>query len=346
MPPVIFRVDATSQIALGHLKRCLSIAEALSSVGIDSVFISFSEESAAKILGESGFKYFLIDSPVNRGNDTDETRRIINEVGSNAIVLDSYDINAAYIELLKESGQVVICADDFADRYLPCDLLINGGLGAEKLPYDDKKIKYLLGIEFCVLSKSFWNSAFVIREKIQNVLITMGGIDHFNLSVRSLQILEKVDADISATVIIGPYYEQVSEIEKQAESMSKKVCLVQNSNNLYDDMKRCDLAISAGGRTLYELASLGRPIIGLSLAENQAYNVQELDSQKAICGLTYHDAPSFDDELEGAIISFLDSPQKSLDLAKKAHELFSGNGALTVANEIASLLNRCQVQAS
>lgn len=335
---IAFRVDATPQIALGHLKRCISLAEALRSIEIESYFISFSDTTACKILSSSSFDYFFVNSEINSKDDLSETLHIINGIGSRVIILDSYDIDAKYINDLSKFGQITVCIDDIADRYLPCHLLINGSLGAEKLLYGNNMTKYLLGIQYSILSKSFWNTEVKIPESIQNILITMGGIDHFNLSVRSLKILEKVDAEFSITLIIGPYYENIKEIEEQVGRMKKTVTLVRDEGNLYKYMQECDLAISAGGRTLYELAALGRPIIGLSLAKNQSYNVNELNDRKVVYGLTYYNESSFDKELEKAILYLFQNHSIRKKLANNACKMFDGNGSLRVANKIDLLM--------
>ena len=56
---LLIRTDANKQIGSGHLMRCLTIAEAADSAGIDTVFLTADEE-AEKVLQERGRKYHIL----------------------------------------------------------------------------------------------------------------------------------------------------------------------------------------------------------------------------------------------------------------------------------------------
>ena len=56
----------------------------------------------------------------------------------------------------------------------------------------------------------------------------------------------------------------------------------QNLSNLEEYMKEVDLAISAGGTTLYELCALGTPAISYSFADNQLFNVKQFAKDELI----------------------------------------------------------------
>ena len=47
-------------------------------------------------------------------------------------------------------------------------------------------------------------------------------------------------------------------------------------------MKKVDVAISAGGTTLYELCACGTPTISYSFADNQLNNVKQFDEDGII----------------------------------------------------------------
>ena len=165
----------------------------------------------------------------------------------------------------------------------------------------------------------------------------MGGIDHYGLTQRSLKIIDALPGDFSITVIIGPYYENVSEIENAAHQIRKDVELIRDKNDLYPFMKKCDMAISAGGFTLYELATLKKPMIGLSLWENQYRNVHELDNQGVIYGLNYSDDEKFNKEFAAALSNMVEDSDLRYRMAQSAGKLFDGQGSIRAAHEIREL---------
>ena len=69
-------------------------------------------------------------------------------------------------------------------------------------------------------------------------------------------------------VICGNFNAHEKELEKKANKFVN-INLYKNVSNMAEIMKKCDLAISAAGSTLYELASLSIPSIVFSFADNQ-----------------------------------------------------------------------------
>ena len=337
MQRILIRVDASPEIALGHLKRCISLAEGLSAKGLDPLFLCLDDESSRKLLSIFSFQTVFINTPVNTGEDIASTLNLMKEKALDCVIFDSYSVNSDYLDHFSSAGHRVICIDDIADRPLPCNMIINGGLRAEELDCE-APIK-LLGIKYCLLSKPFWNHSNTrISGDINNVMITMGGIDHYRFSERCMKIIDKIPGDIHITIIVGPFYDNKADIEKIARQISKEVELVKGRDNLHPYMQKCDMAISAGGFTLYELAALRKPVIGLGLWENQYRNVDELDKMGVILGLKYIDDNKFHNNFESAVCRMAESPELRNDLAEKAGALLDGQGALRTAAEIKQFL--------
>ena len=76
-----------------------------------------------------------------------------------------------------------------------------------------------------------------------------------------------------------------------------------------------DIAISAGGFTLYELCSMSTPTIGISLWDNQKNNVDCLAEKGALIPL-YYSSKYFDSELETELRRLIEN----LELRKKMFE--------------------------
>mgnify|MGYP004656025521 FL=1 len=75
-------------------------------------------------------------------------------------------------------------------------------------------------------------------------------------------------------IVLGKFYKDREELENyiSANNIIKSNCdinLYQNIQNVAEIMTQNDIAISVGGTTLVELASLGIPTICFSMADNQ-----------------------------------------------------------------------------
>ncbi|HCU80344.1 MAG TPA: UDP-2,4-diacetamido-2,4,6-trideoxy-beta-L-altropyranose hydrolase, partial [Chloroflexi bacterium] len=56
MTNILFRVDADPTIGLGHLQRCISLAQALESIDVESVFLSYDHLEAITRIQRFGFE--------------------------------------------------------------------------------------------------------------------------------------------------------------------------------------------------------------------------------------------------------------------------------------------------
>ena len=342
IPSVLIRVDATKDIALGHLKRCISLALKFREKGVPVAFLTSKDNFAENLIHDLKFEHSMIDSHVNSDDDCSMTVETANKSGAGILIIDSYEIDHVYRKRLIDNGLFVVSIDDNADKHIPSHVIINGNLKAEHLKYvNSDSASLYLGIGYLILGPDFWNLNDIIDTgSFDNVLITMGGIDHYDLTSKILRILDRIDADFGITTIIGPYYENLDLIQSQVEKMVKKVDLVKSPSSLYHYMKRCSMAFSAGGQTLYELAALGCPTMGITIWENQAGNVVELSKMGAIRGIGYSDDRAFHDALEENSLKIILDKDERRRLSRAASILVDGKGAERSCNAILETHNK------
>lgn len=335
-PAVLMRVDACKEMALGHLKRCVSLAIKLREKGVPVVFLTAGDGFSETLLQGLGFRYEILGSDINSANDCNSAISTAEEYNAKIIVIDSYEIDDVYRSRLMSCGYFVVSIDDNAERNLSSHVITNGNLKAEHLNYPAVDgVSKCAGIEYLILGHEFWNpEAISDTESVHNVLITMGGIDHYDLTSKILSILDGMDSDFDITVIIGPYYDNEKSICRQVSAMNKKVELVTSPTSLYPYMKRCAMAFSAGGQTLYELSVLGRPTIGITLWENQAGNVNELSKMGAIYGIVYSASEEFDAMLSEKASRLIHDMSERKRISRIASSIVDGQGAERTYNAI------------
>ncbi|PIY79909.1 MAG: hypothetical protein COY81_00255 [Candidatus Pacebacteria bacterium CG_4_10_14_0_8_um_filter_43_12] len=261
---LVILTEATAKVGYGHLTRCEAIYQAFKKIGMrvklivdgdDSIFNCLSSQTAVKLLpwlSNLSSCGTMLDSP-------------------NIIIVDSYQASAMVYRQLAKLTSMLVCMDDTWRLSYPLGVIIHPIVGSESLSnYNQTGHQILTGIEYQPLRSAFWNCAPAIaNEKLTNILITFGGEDIRDLSGRILMLLMRDYPSLIKNVVIGPGYHQLADLQQKADANTQ---ILQNLSAL--DMKgmmeQADLAISAGGQTLSELACVGAPTLAILVSDNQS----------------------------------------------------------------------------
>ena len=338
-----FRADAGREIGMGHIRRCLSIAEALKELGEQTCFL-VADDAAVPLLKAQGQNYRVLDSSWQKPEEELNTLLpMLRESGRGVFFADSYYVTAEY---LRQVGKVipVCCMDDKGIPGLPVDLLVNYNIFAEKSLYapSDGKTDYLLGTQYAPLRKEFRNAYQPVRDVAERVLITTGGSDRYNLAGRIVEnALQKLETrDLEYCVVSGPYNEflpQLAELEEQYEN----VHIYQNVTCMSELMQSCDIAVTAGGSTMYELCAVGVPILCFSFVDNQEKVVEGFREQKVVSFAGNYLTQG--ERMIALVTEQIDMLQSSVRLrrasSEKERELVDGQGAWRIARRLCEFLN-------
>jgi UDP-2,4-diacetamido-2,4,6-trideoxy-beta-L-altropyranose hydrolase len=334
-PVIVFRTDATPKVALGHLRRCLALAEALRQEGCEAVFYCFDDPAARAALSDGRFRSHFMSHEVGTDEDTNNMVEILKQVRPALVIVDSYAADERYLAALRAKTPAVGCFDDLGWAECPADIVINGLVGAEVIPY--RAPLALLGPQYLILALDYWECPPATpRERVRSVLVTMGGIDHYDLSSLLIGLIGRADRTIRIDIVIGPYYENQERVQAAKESYGGNVVLHQTPATLGPLMRESDLAISAGGFTLYELAAVGVPTIGIALWDNQRGNVTALGELNAILPLIYDNSAVFDERLGGSIDGLIKDAAGRHEMAAAGQAMVDGCGACRAAQAIVS----------
>lgn len=336
---VLFRVDAGSQHGLGHLRRCLGLAAALTRAGMTSVFLVSSDQAVVHRM--AGFQVVPLGvdgASLGSAQDLERTLQVAAHYQSSTVVVDSYHVDAAYLQWLRARGLVVVAISDFARFAFPCQFVVNGAPHAPQLPYraaaDDTQ--FLLGTQYAMLGPEFWSvPPRRVRPTVQNVLVTLGGTDSHHLMPRLLALLDSLLGEFAVTVVVGPFVEAHAELERAALGCRRAIDLVHGPDSLHDLMLRSDLAISAGGQTLYELAVTGTPAIAVQAADNQAENIRAIAERGSARAVGRAEEGGVLSALGQAVQALLQEREARIAMSVAGQKLVDGHGAQRVALALA-----------
>jgi len=272
MTKIAIRADGGSKIGLGHIQRCLALSSQLRKEGMEVLFITKKNKVVKEKIEQGGFKVVELEHNLNLEEDLQCAAEILKTKKIEALITDSYEFDERYLTEVKKNIRMLVSIDDLAEIAFPSDIVINQNIYAKDLEYRSLtgKTEFLLGPRYAFLREEFTNlGKRKINEKVQNILITLGGSDLFNLTPDVLNVLDKVETDFSITVVIGHFFNNISEIQNTVKKVTKKVELIYSSSEMANLMVSSDLAITGGGTTLYELAVTGTRALAFCLADYQ-----------------------------------------------------------------------------
>lgn len=317
-------------MGVGHVMRCLALAQAWKLRGGDVVLLTHVEAPALlQRLRDEGLELQPLQEAQGSLEEVAEVVNLAAEYQAKWLVLDGYHFTPAYRAALKVSGLRLLIIDDLADTDLSAaDILLNQNAYAKAEMYPSAS-RLLLGSPHALLRREFlpWRCKRSPEpETAQEVLITLGGGDPDNVTLRVLHLLAGMtDRRLVLKVIVGSANRQVESL-RAARPMNHEVEMLVNPPNLPELMCHAHVAISASGSSCWELACLGLPMLLIITADNQrgvAARLEELGL--AVCLGWHEDFPKVG-TLE-CLRAFLDDATRRRRMSKEARLLVDGRGA-------------------
>lgn len=302
---VVIRADANSKIGMGHVMRCLSVADALLKRGEEVLFVT-ADDTPVPLLTKKGIPYRVLHTDyADMEAELPELWEVLRELPQGAespdatlaqkntsILVDSYYVTEKYLAALKKRITTIYMDDIYAFSY-PVDMLINYNIYGEEMGYEKDAAfadtKLLLGANYVPLREEFSAGAGYAQSRKElslgaanvtpaeegGILITTGGSDSFNLAGQLFMEAMKYDAlkEKEYHVVSGSLNPHIGELQALAQK-HENIHIHCNVTNMAELMAESEVALSAGGSTLYELCAVGVPVIAFSFAENQERLVQ------------------------------------------------------------------------
>jgi len=322
-PFAVFRCDASAKIGVGHVMRCLTLADELSACGWRAAFV-VSPETLNTVPALLTRGHDVMPLPNGEMQDSDllqtqfENLKIRYPSGCDWLVVDHYGLDAEFEGMCRNWAGSILVIDDLADRPHKCDTVLDMSLdhGIEK--YADLLVKegtFLSGPRYALLRPQFRKSRqqSLSRRKdnrLERLLISLGG-------TVSPQIIEEVLAGVHESGLNLKVDVVGGLCAGEPPQTDSNIHWYTGVDNMAVLMSQADLSIGAGGTTSWERCALGLPTVMLSLADNQCGNIQALTQAGAACAT---------DIERTAIAQCLQMLPDLESMSKKAAEICDGWG--------------------
>lgn len=279
---------------MGHIMRCLAIAQKAISHGHDVLFIGNDipltfvdriQNAGAEVENYSLLEILDSNSHLKhsswlKGGVSADSKACSNAISKHYgiadwLLIDHYGIDIEWEKRLRDFTHYIAIIDDLADRNHDSDILLDQNI------YNGWKDHYskltpmhcelLVGSSYILVRDEFISqSVAAIDDRCRDLLVFMGGGDEQNATGELLELLSNLEGlqDIKIDVILGPINPHKEHVERLVSQFPHGRLLVNPTNisELYSNVK---VAIGAPGGSTWERCCLGVPSILIVIAENQ-----------------------------------------------------------------------------
>jgi UDP-2,4-diacetamido-2,4,6-trideoxy-beta-L-altropyranose hydrolase len=343
MKTVIFRADSSSVMGVGHLMRCLTLAQAIRESGGLCVFLCRDlPGNQSSLVRKLGFKSHILqgDAPV-------EVRTHVTALNADWLVVDHYNLDAGWERAACPEPTCIAVIDDLANRPHACRLLLDQNLGAKPDFYSrwvSPRTHLLVGPQYALLRPDFAQArgeslARRADNKSLDLFINFGGADPCGATAKVLEQLACVRHCFDALcVVLGGAIRDPEPLEAKAFALGAEV--LRNTSDMALVMARADVAIGAAGTTAWERCCLGLPTGLIIVAENQRSGAHALEQSGA--GLILGDFSTGNDTVDvaGFLTQCRAEPQFLSQMSAHAADVLDGQGAARVVAVMQELSGR------
>jgi spore coat polysaccharide biosynthesis predicted glycosyltransferase SpsG len=315
---VVVRTSASAASGLGHLRRCLALADALDARG-GRVAFAVDDPAADVFVRGAGF-------PVEHVGG-----RMLPEPGAaDVIVIDGYQYDAALVAAARDRARVVVALEDLYDRVLPAHVVVHSGVEVVAGAYPADTELLLVPVHALLPSEFAEVPSRVYGARVGRVLVSVGAADPLGAAASLTRITREAIPSAVVDVVVGPFF-------AEAAAAEDGVRLWRNPANMRSLMVDADLAVTAGGQTMLQLAACATPMVAVSLFDNQDAQLRELARRDAVVSVGRWTDDGVAARISEALRTLAD-PAARAARGRAARAAVDGGGASRVADRVVARL--------
>ena len=341
-PTLLLRADGGSGIGGGHVMRCLALAQAWSETGGRAVFgAALLAPALQQRLADEGFGCLAVAVAAGSSADAAATVAAAKSLDARVVVIDGYQFTTGFHQRLRDAGLKLAALDDNGEIGLYIDdLVINQNRHASPALYPQRAdhTRLLLGTEYALLRREFrgWQGPpRTFPTSARRVLITLGAADPQNVTAEVIAAIGRTPAsEAEIVVVVGGSNPHAEVIGTRAAQLPHCRTVSDPGVEMAGLMAAADLAICAGGSTMWEMACMGVPFMPIVIADNQ----RQAAAAMAREGYPAIERMAVERELPAAVAALAADPARREALSQRGRQLVDGRGAERVCAELRALL--------
>lgn len=255
---ILIRCDASQTIGLGHITRCLVLANEFKKSGNNIFFAIKNNELAIEKIKDEQF-----DMIIASDDNFDYFKWIVDIIEQQKIDIFIGDIRDGFpielISYMKNKNILTVAIDEPSDYAKECDMsFYPPHANIDKTKY---KGKVYQGLEYVILRPEFYENFEKVKNKIPNVLVMMGGTDAYNLTLPVIKKIDTCKENFEIKLILSEKHKDIDVLNKFAKISKHKVIIYNKVENMASFLNNIDFAISQFGTVAYEYLIKNIPAI-------------------------------------------------------------------------------------
>ncbi|WP_430781171.1 PseG/SpsG family protein [Actinoplanes sp. G11-F43] len=322
------RCDAGARTGVGHLVRCVALAEELVARGVEVHFLSDlgGVAWAEAQLRQRGLPWH--PAPYDEVGLVAAVQRL----GVDALVVDSYTLPPAHSKAVRATGRTVLAIVDGETRGQDADIYVDQNLDTEL----DADGTLLTGIDHALLRTSVRRlrppTAPVHRSgRTPKVVAFFGGTDAYRAAPQIAQLLADTAAPFDATVIAADAGLR-TELGAVPAGEGQSFTIIDPTDRLPELLTEADLVVSASGTSTWELLCLGRAAALVWVVDNQSLGYEKTIARGYAAGIGR--LGEFGDTAVTTLRRLLLDPAARTVLATRGWSAVDGRGVERVADAL------------
>jgi len=342
---ICFRVEAGNIIGTGHLMEIVILIKSLRKrINFFAIAIVNDYALCTEKLQSVVDKIEVVPDEVRGDNELDYMIPLLRKEGVTVFVADILNRSTLYYDRLnKEIDKTFVIFDNDGHREIPATVLVNFNITQSPGFYEKASsfnTEYLIGPKYALLDEDLyykWSGVFHLREEVKKIFVNQGGSDPFGMTAKILKVLLKLNLKQEIIIVIGGArsLNHKKELEELEPLLKGNYKLYKNISQqmMYELISESDMALTAAGNTLYELAFFGIPSIVIGHHGKHDRVASKFHEQGAAVNLGIGTRIN-EDEIAQTIKLLLRDKEKRGELSMSARQIVDGYGTGRFADMI------------
>jgi spore coat polysaccharide biosynthesis predicted glycosyltransferase SpsG len=317
---MFIRAYGSHLMGMGHLYRVKKIVNRLKETKNCNITLFTRNYSEAINIYKNINLNKIIEIDFNLSNNEELLllKNSLKESSCELVINDQLDTDKDIATILTTYSKKSITFDDKGEGNYMFDHIVNVLYPTnQNLKNEINSYEYMILDDYSDIKENI-----VFNNEVKTIFVNQGAADTWGAIPDMINDLNKIDFEFKIKVLLGPSFQHFDELAQVLKSNKKKIEIYNLVDNVLELVKDCDIAILGAGNTLFEVASLGIPIIASTREEKELITIKRL----LVDDIVYATNEIYKDDLDEIVKEVIADNQGRKNKFLQNRNLFSYNG--------------------